>query len=101
MDWLQITQALANFSAAAVLAGLLIGGVLMTAKSVEAILKERDKADEIRDARLQDQRDINTTLIGQLEKNTDAFKRIADALEARNRAEAELRSQEPVNRRSV
>lgn len=101
MDFIQIVEAIANFGAIAVLASLLITGVLITTKSMDAVLKERDKADVLRDARLQDQKDINALLTSQLEKNTDAFKRTADALEARNRAEAELRREADSRRRSM
>lgn len=88
---MEIFDLIARFGGLVVLAGALLTGLVMTKAAVEAILKERDRADSIRDARLEDQKAINKDLTEVLKDTSDALKRLADAWEARNRADAERR----------
>lgn len=80
-----------NLGGLVVLAGALLTGIVMTKTAHEAVLKERDRADAVRDARLEDQKEVNRQLTSALKEATEAFKQIADAWEARNRLEHELR----------
>jgi hypothetical protein len=89
MDNLDIFQAIAQLGGLVILAGALLTGVVMTKAGVDAILRERDKADLVRDERLADQKQINKDLTEALKVNADALRRLADAWEARNRAEAD------------
>lgn len=86
-----IFDALSRFGGLLVLAGALLTGMVMTKQAVEGILKERDKADALRDARLEDQKSLNKELIQTVKDTADALKRLADLEEARTRAEAERR----------
>jgi phytoene dehydrogenase-like protein len=89
MDFIELSKTIADVGAIVVFGALT--GFLMTKASVDAILKERDKADTVRDARLQDQKDINRDLVQVTKDSAEALRRLADAWEARNRAEADTR----------
>jgi hypothetical protein len=72
-----------------VLAGALLTGIVMTKAAHEAVMKERDKTDILASARLEDQKTVNKELTTALTNTSDALRRLADAWEARNRAEAD------------
>lgn len=84
-----IFETIAQLGGLVVLAGGLITGLIMPKTSHEGIMKERDKADAVRDQRLEDQKVINREMTEILKDTADALKRLADAWEARNRAEAD------------
>jgi hypothetical protein len=92
MDLIEVSKVIAQVGGLVVLAGAILIGLVIPKTNVEAILKERDKADAIRDARLEDQKNINRDLTEVLKDNADALKRLADAWEARNRAEADSKA---------
>jgi phytoene dehydrogenase-like protein len=91
MDFIELSKTIADVGAIVVFGALIVTVLLMTKASVDAILKERDKADTVRDARLQDQKDINRDLVQVTKDSAEALRRLADAWEARNRAEADTR----------
>lgn len=86
---MEIFDLIAQFGGLVILAGALLTGLVMTKAAVDAILKERDRADVIRDARLEDQKALNKEMVEIVKDTADALKRLADAWEARNRAEAD------------
>ncbi len=86
-----IFDAISNFGGLVILAGSILTGVLLTKGSHESIMKERDRADALRDARLEDQKTVVRELTSTLTVTADALKRLADAWEARNRLEADQR----------
>lgn len=88
---MEIFTIIAQLGGLVVLAGALLTGMVFTKAAVEAILKERDKADTLRDQRLEDQKAVNKELTDALKSNAEALRRLADAWEARNRADAERR----------
>jgi hypothetical protein len=87
-----IFDAIANFGGIVILAGALLTGIVMTKTAHEGVMKERDKADAQRDARLEDQKTINRELTSTLNVTADALKRLADLYEARDRLEAQRAS---------
>ncbi len=91
MDVIELSKTIAQLGGLVVFATLLVLGFVLPRGSVDAILKERDKADVIRDARLEDQKAINRDLIVVAKDSAEALKRLADAWEARNSAEANRR----------
>lgn len=86
---MELIEVLERFGALVVMAALLLTGFLVPKLVVEKILSERDKADLQREARIEDLKQINRELVTNNKDQTDAIKRLADALEARNRFEAE------------
>lgn len=84
-----IFQAIAQLGGLVVLAGALLTGIVMTKAAHDGVMRERDKADAVRDQRLEDQKLINKEMTEVLKDTADALKRLADAWEARNRAEAD------------
>jgi hypothetical protein len=84
-----VFELIAQLGGLVVLAGGLITGIIMTKAAHDGIMKERDKADAVRDQRLEDQKVINKEMTTILKDTADALKRLADAWEARNRAEAD------------
>jgi hypothetical protein len=84
-----VFELIAQLGGLVVLAGGLITGIIMTKAAHDGIMKERDKADAVRDQRLEDQKVINKEMTIILKDTADALKRLADAWEARNRAEAD------------
>ena len=84
-----ILDAISNFGGIVVLAGALLTGLVLTKGAHEGVMRERDKADAVRDARLEDQKLVNKELTGALVNTSDALRRLADAWEARNRAEGD------------
>jgi hypothetical protein len=84
-----IFDAIAQLGGLVVLAGALLTGIVMTKTAHDGVMKERDKADMVRDQRLEDQKELNKEMVGIVKETADALKRLADAWEARNRAEAE------------
>ena len=89
MSEADIFDAIAKLGGLVVLAGALLTGIVMTKAAHEGVMKERDKADTIRDQRIEDQKAINRDMIDITKDTAEALKRLADAWEARNRAEAE------------
>lgn len=85
----EIFDAISRLGGLVVLAGALLTGMVMTKAAHDAVQKERDRADAIRDARLEDQKTVNKELTVALTNTSEALRRLADAWEARNRAEAE------------
>lgn len=85
----EIFEAIARLGGLVILAGALLTGIVMTKAAHDGVMKERDKADVIRDQRLEDQKAINKEMTTILNNTADALKRLADAWEARNRAEAD------------
>lgn len=85
----EIFDAIARLGGLVILAGGLITGVIMSKTSHDGIMAQRDKADVVRDQRLEDQKVINKEMTDILKDTADALKRLADAWEARNRAEAD------------
>jgi hypothetical protein len=85
-----VFELIAQLGGLVVLAGGLITGIIMTKAAHDGIMKERDKADAVRDQRLEDQKVINKEMTTILKDTADALKRLADAWEARNRAEADM-----------
>lgn len=84
-----IFEAIAQLGGLVVLAGALLTGIVMTKAAHDGVMKERDKADAVRDQRLEDQKAINKEMTQVVKDTADALKRLADAWEARNRAEAD------------
>lgn len=87
-----IFDAISNFGGLVILAGSILTGILITKGSHESIMKERDRADALRDARLEDQKTISRELTQTLTVNADALKRLADLYEARYRMDSEQRA---------
>lgn len=84
----EIFDAIAKLGGLVVLAGALLTGIVVTKGTMDSVLKERDRADAVRDARLEDQKTINKELTLAVRDSSEALRRLADAWEARNRAEA-------------
>lgn len=84
-----IFQAIAQLGGLVVLAGALLTGIVMTKAAHEGVMRERDRADAVREQRLEDQKAINRDMMETLKDTAEALKRLADVWEARNRAEAE------------
>lgn len=84
-----VFDAIANFGGMIILAGALLTGIVMTKAAHDGVMRERDRADEIRDARLEDQKTVNRELTVALTSSSEALRRLADAWEARNRAEGD------------
>lgn len=84
-----IFDAIAQLGGLVVLAGALLTGIVMTKAAHDGVMRERDKADTVRDQRLDDQKDLNKEMVEIVKETADALKRLADVWEARNRAEAE------------
>lgn len=91
MNEIEVFDAISRLGGLVVLAGGLLTGVVMTKFHHENVMKERDKADALRDARLEDQKSVNVELTATVKDLSEALRRIADAWEARNRAEADKR----------
>lgn len=85
----ELFDAIVRLGGLVVLAGALLTGMVMTKSAHDAVIKERDRADGIRDARLEDQKAVNKELTAALTNTSDALRRLADAWEARNRAEGD------------
>lgn len=83
-----ILNAIAQLGGLVVLAGALLTGAVITKSAMDSILKERDRADVVREARLEDLKVINKDLTVAVRDSSEALRRLADAWEARNRAEA-------------
>lgn len=85
----ELFDAIARLGGLVILAGGLITGLIMSKPAHEGIMAQRDKADVVRDQRLEDQKVINREMTVILQDTAEALKRLADAWEARNRAEAD------------
>jgi hypothetical protein len=85
----ELFDAIAKLGGLVVLAGALLTGLVMTKAAHDGVMRERDRADAVRDQRLEDQKVLNKEMVGIVKETADALKRLADAWEARNRAEAD------------
>lgn len=95
MDLLEAIKTISQFGGLVFLAGALVTGFLVPKAIADAAAKavalEREKQDNLATARLADQKEINKELTLTVRELTEALRRMADAWEARNRAEADRR----------